>query len=150
MTSSNNFLTRDWSVSPSLSEPDYQVIEERYGKAGLFKTNQTVEGVSYHRMHGFVAVLCGDHVAVADEVMHRLGVLNCPAVCSSCFDRIFPSAFDDLAQKEAFWRTMLDEAAELLVVPFANWRANAVIWREVTNALRVNTRVSVLKDRTLS
>ena len=45
---------------------------------------------------------------------------------------------------------MLDEAAELLVVPFTNWRSDAEVWREVTTALRVNTRVSVLTDRTLS
>jgi len=147
---SSNPLTCAWGETPLPLEPDYGVVEERFGKAGIFKTNQTVEDVSYHRMHGFVAVLCEDGSVSAQEVMHSLGILNCPAVCSSCFDRIFPSAFDDLPQKEAFWRTMLDEAAELLVVPFTNWRADAVIWREVTSALRVNTRVSVLTDRTLS
>ena len=131
-------------------KPDYGLVEERYGKAGIFKINQTVEEVSYHRMHGFIAVLCENGYVSAHEVMHRLGDLKCPAVCCSCFDRIFPSAFDDLRQKEAFWRTMLDEAAELLVVPFTNWRADAVIWREVTSALRVNTRVSVLTDRIIS
>jgi len=150
MSPNSNPLTCAWGVTPFPAEPDYSFIEERYGKAGLFKINQSVEDVSYHRMHGFVAVLCDVEATTAHEVMHRLGDLKCPAVCSSCFDRIFPSAFDDSRQKEAFWRTMLDEAAELLVVPFTNWRADAVIWREVTSALRVNTRVSVLTDRTIS
>ncbi len=150
MAYSSNPLTCAWGVTALPLEPNYGLVEQRYGKAGIFKTNQTVEDVTHHRMHGYVAVLCEDGSVSAHEVMQRLGVLNCPAVCRSCFDHIFPSAFDDLPQKEAFWRTMLDEAAELLVVPFTNWRADAVVWREVTNALRVNTRVSVLTDRTLS
>ncbi|MCF7725759.1 hypothetical protein [Sulfitobacter sp. M22] len=150
MTTQPNPLTCAWGIIPLPSEPDYGIVDARYGKAGLFKTNQTVEDVSYHRMHGFVAVLCDDGSALAREVMHSLNLLNCPAVCPSCFDRIFPAAYDDFPQKDAFLRTMLDEAAELLVVPFTNWRADLVIWQEVTNALRVNTRVSVLTDRTLS
>lgn len=135
---------------PFPTEPNYSFIEERYGRAGLFKTNQTVEDISYHRMHGFVAVLCDVETTTAHEVMHKLAALECPAVCWSCFDRLFPFACGDAPQKEAFWRSMLDEAAELLVVPFTNWRSEAVVWQEVTTALRVNTRVSVLIDRTLS
>lgn len=143
-------MTCAWGVTPFPAEPDYSFIEERYGRAGLFKTNQTVEGVSCHRMHGFVAVLCDAETTTAHEVMHRLAALECPAVSWSCFDRLVPFACGDAPQKEAFWRSMLDEAAELLVVPFTNWRSDAVVWREVTTALRVNTRVSVLTDRTLS
>lgn len=150
MSSNRNPLTCAWGVAPFPAEPDCSFIEERYGRAGLFKTNQTVEDISYHRMHGFVAVLCDVEATAAHEVMHRLAALECPAVCWSCFDRLFPFACGDAPQKEAFWRSMLDEAAELLVVPFTNWRSDAVIWREVTTALRVNTRVSVLIDRTLS
>lgn len=150
MASSDFILTSNSGKTSLPSKPDYCMVDALYGKAGLFKTNQTVEEVSYHRMHGFVAMLCDDGSASAREVVNRLTLLNCPAVCPSCFDRIFPSAYDDFPQKEAFWRTMLDEAAELLVVPFSNWRTDPIVWQEVTNALRVNTRVSVLIDRTLN
>ncbi|WP_372993879.1 hypothetical protein [Sulfitobacter sp.] len=140
-----NLLTGEWLPSVWKLRPNYTEVVERYGRAGLFKTDQTLEAVASYRIAGFVAVISEECSPASTLVVHSLNVLGCAAVAPSDFDVYFPKFSMPDSRKRAFHDTMLDQASQIVVVPYDGWQSDHAVWRAVNSALRVNKRVSVIQ-----
>lgn len=138
-------MIAEWLPSVFRSRPDYSDIYVRYGRAGLFKTDQSLEAVTSHRIQGFVAVISETRSPSCSIVVHSLNVLGCAAVAPGDFDTYFPKFFAPESRKAVFYDIMLEEASQLVVVPFEGWQSDPAIWRAVKAALRVNKRVTVIR-----